>query len=160
MKKSTWAARCAAAAIAVGCLLTLSDFAGAQERFPNKPIRLIVPFNAGGAADIVAQAYWPIDNREAGSTDRGRESSRRHGCDRVACCGSRNGGWLHDIDGGHILPCCCSGDEERATFRSGEGFYSDCAHRQQRAHAGLADISAGFQRPRIDRLRQGQSQAS
>ena len=30
-------------------------FAGAQERFPNKPIRLIVPFNAGGAADIVAR---------------------------------------------------------------------------------------------------------
>ena len=55
MKKSTWAARCAAAAIAVGCLLTPSDFAGAQERFPNKPIRLIVPFNAGGAADIVAR---------------------------------------------------------------------------------------------------------
>jgi tripartite-type tricarboxylate transporter receptor subunit TctC len=27
----------------------------AQEKFPNRPIRLIVPFNAGGAADIVAR---------------------------------------------------------------------------------------------------------
>jgi tripartite-type tricarboxylate transporter receptor subunit TctC len=27
----------------------------AQERFPNRPIKLIVPFNAGGASDIVAR---------------------------------------------------------------------------------------------------------
>ena len=28
---------------------------GAQEKFPNRPIKLIVPFNAGGASDIVAR---------------------------------------------------------------------------------------------------------
>ncbi len=38
-----------------GFFAHVSHPAVAQERFPNKPIRLIVPFNAGGAADIVAR---------------------------------------------------------------------------------------------------------
>ena len=33
----------------------LAPPSGAQEKFPNRPIKLIVPFNAGGASDIVAR---------------------------------------------------------------------------------------------------------
>ena len=55
MTSAIRAVRYAVTAFAVACLLTLSHFAVAQERFPSKPIRLIVPFNAGGAADIVAR---------------------------------------------------------------------------------------------------------
>ena len=44
------------AAVLSRCVhVALPGYAAAQERFPNRPIRLIVPFNAGGAADIVAR---------------------------------------------------------------------------------------------------------
>ena len=91
MKKSTWAARCAAAAIAVGCLLTPSDFAGAQERFPNKPIRRL--FRSTPVAPPILwrdlsvtigseETWWPayssyVENR-----------CRRNRCDRLARGGS------------------------------------------------------------------------
>ena len=55
MTSAIRAVRCTVTTLAVGCLLTDSQLAAAQERFPSKPIRLIVPFNAGGAADIVAR---------------------------------------------------------------------------------------------------------
>jgi len=55
MTSAIKAVRYAVTAFAVACSLTLSHLAVAQERFPSKPIRLIVPFNAGGAADIVAR---------------------------------------------------------------------------------------------------------
>jgi tripartite-type tricarboxylate transporter receptor subunit TctC len=40
------------AGVLLACLVTA---AGAQEQFPGRPIHLVVPFNAGGAADIVAR---------------------------------------------------------------------------------------------------------
>jgi len=49
------AASRAAIALAAACALVLPGNVIAQEHFPNRPIRLIVPFNAGGAADIVAR---------------------------------------------------------------------------------------------------------
>jgi tripartite-type tricarboxylate transporter receptor subunit TctC len=68
----------AAAPIAFACL-----HAGAQA-FPNKPIRWIVPFTAGGPADIIARAMQPklqenlgqpviIDNRAGGNSNIGHD---------------------------------------------------------------------------------------
>lgn len=40
---------------AVGILLLMAGAAYAQERYPNKPIRIIVPYAAGGAGTIIAR---------------------------------------------------------------------------------------------------------
>ncbi len=61
------------------CLLAASGLAWSQP-YPNKPVRIIFPFAAGGAGDVIARAYgqkfterfgqsWVLDNRGgAGST--------------------------------------------------------------------------------------------
>jgi tripartite-type tricarboxylate transporter receptor subunit TctC len=68
----------AGAAAAIGVLL--SQGAAAQVPYPNKPIRIVFPFAAGGAGDIFVRVYgqkftdkfgqgWVLDNRGgAGST--------------------------------------------------------------------------------------------
>lgn len=62
---------------AAACLLVVSAAAGAQS-YPDKPIRVIVPFTAGGGSDVIARLLGPklserlgkpmvIDNRAAAS---------------------------------------------------------------------------------------------
>jgi tripartite-type tricarboxylate transporter receptor subunit TctC len=40
--------------LALGAMLLLADAALAQGNYPNRPIRIIVPYPAGGIVDIVA----------------------------------------------------------------------------------------------------------
>jgi tripartite-type tricarboxylate transporter receptor subunit TctC len=73
MHRTIWAAACIVLAfVATG--------AGAAQNYPNKPVRVIFAFAAGGAGDVIARAYgqkfaerfgqgWVLDNRGgAGST--------------------------------------------------------------------------------------------
>jgi tripartite-type tricarboxylate transporter receptor subunit TctC len=59
-------------ALALASALALSpllqDYAAAQEDYPSKSIRLIVPFNAGGAADVVARLVGDSISRRLGQT--------------------------------------------------------------------------------------------
>ena len=45
--------------------------------YPDHPIRLIVPFAAGGNADLVARLVGEAMSRTLGQIHRGRESGRR-----------------------------------------------------------------------------------
>ncbi len=71
--------------LTVGVLMGLAGSVGAQQAYPGKPIRLIVPYAPGGTTDIVARLIGPrlakswgqpviIDNRPGGNTIIGTEA--------------------------------------------------------------------------------------
>jgi tripartite-type tricarboxylate transporter receptor subunit TctC len=73
---------------ALAASLALPGLARAQEEFPSRPIRLIIPFAPGGASDIVARIVQPalnnvfgrpiiIDNRPGATGNIGMEAAAR-----------------------------------------------------------------------------------
>lgn len=55
--------------VGIACFITLNSFSGqAQTSYPNKPIKLIVPFPPGGLIDNVARLITPALSTELGQT--------------------------------------------------------------------------------------------
>ena len=54
-RQSPWLLTLIAVAIALAALLIVPAAAGAQRDYPNKPVRLIVAYAAGGVADVIAR---------------------------------------------------------------------------------------------------------
>ena len=48
------------ALLAGGALLAMGPHAGAQSSFPEREIRVVIPWNAGGSNDIMARYLQPI----------------------------------------------------------------------------------------------------
>ena len=74
--------------LVLGVLLAWSGAAAAQQVYPHRPIRIIVPYPPAGATDIVARLVGPklaeslsqpviVDNRPGGSTTIGTEALAR-----------------------------------------------------------------------------------
>ena len=74
-----------AAAIGISCIVVaFGDDASAQERYPAKPVRVIVPFPAGGPTDIVGRVFaaklgevlgqqFVVENRTGGGGNVGTD---------------------------------------------------------------------------------------
>src|SRR3978361_1590552 len=58
----------AALRLAVGIAMLLGGAANAQSNYPNRPIRIIVPYPAGGIVDIVARAVTEQVGRDLKQT--------------------------------------------------------------------------------------------
>ena len=101
--------RCAAAAIALSLLATGVQ---AQSKYPNRPIRLLTPFSAGGGSDALARLIGPqltevfgqqivVDNRPGGGGTLGAGIAARaepDGYTLILVSGSYGAnGALHDV---------------------------------------------------------------
>src|SRR5687768_16231320 len=75
-----------AAQISIAAVLAaLAGAAAAQQDYPNKPIRIVVPYPPGGSNDYLARLYGPkltemlgaqviVDNRAGGNTIIGNDA--------------------------------------------------------------------------------------
>jgi tripartite-type tricarboxylate transporter receptor subunit TctC len=71
-------------ALIAGCAVILADESGAQQDYPNRAVRIVVPYSPGGSVDFLARLISPkltemlgrqliIDNRAGGNTIIGTE---------------------------------------------------------------------------------------
>jgi hypothetical protein len=88
---------------AVGVAMLLASAAQAQSNYPNRPIRIIVPYPAGGIVDIVARAVteqvgrdWKqtiiVEARPGGNSNIGTCVGRAQRTRRLHLAGHRPGG--------------------------------------------------------------------
>ena len=63
--------------LALLCLAFGTVTASAQDKYPSKPVKIVVPYAPGGATDIVARILGEQLQADHGAVVRGREQARR-----------------------------------------------------------------------------------
>src|SRR5262249_43791502 len=119
--------------LAVMALAALAPAAVSQQAFPTHPIRLIVPYPAGGATDVVARIVAEKMSEELGQqiyVDNRPGAGTMIGASAVA---RSDAGRLHDADRRYRNLCAQPDSLRQAThLRSDQGL---CAGEPHRAYA-------------------------
>lgn len=105
------ARRCLVGAAGVALLAGLvAGGAAAQDRYPSQPIRIVVPYPAGGTTDLIGRQFAEqlgkelgqtviVENRPGGSTNIGAESVARAKPDGYTLLMANNGQVLNPVFG-------------------------------------------------------------
>ena len=127
---------------------------GAQG-YPTKPIRLVVPFPAGGATDLFARTLSQKMGEKLGATRGGRQQAGRRRCHRLRHRRPRRA-----PDGYTLLLATTSTHSigpaitPQAALRHGARLHADRARRRCAQHHAGAEQLAGQDGERMDRLRE------
>src|SRR3990170_4089996 len=88
--------------VTTSLLMTIAGFAAAQQNYPNRPLRIIVPYSPGGSASFLPNLFGPkiteswgqnviVDNRPGGNTIIGTETLLRSAPDGYTFLLASNG---------------------------------------------------------------------
>ena len=144
-------------AFLIACALVLLGTApAAAQTYPSKPIRIVVPFVAGGAVDLLARIMGQKLTEVARPARHHREPPRRRRQRRVGPGREVAARRLHH-PAEHQRPRDQPGALQEAAVRSGEGSRAGDAAGRVAAAAGRDAVAAGEDHARADRAREGEA---
>ena len=130
--------------------------AGNDARWPERPIRFIVPFSAGSSSDTVARLVGQKLAERLGQQLRGREPRGRRRRPRHRASRARRARRLHGWARQHQHPCC-GREPHQSLLRSGQGLRAGIDARELTVPARALSRCGRQNRAGADRARQGQA---
>src|SRR5262245_10783014 len=130
--------------LAAGAAALLASGIASAQPYPNRPVKLIVPFPAGGPADLIARIIG-----QKLSEDFGRQFYVENHSGAGGNIGTGIG--ARAPADGYSLLVNSQAFVIKASLRSSEGFRRRHAHRDDTERSGRPPVRAGENRPRADR---------